>query len=188
MIFINYLYTCIFFFILLFVKEAKSQTVPLPTNFPSYTKNKSIKSDTTKSRWVYGLELGGSVGNNVLIQASPSVGYRVTKSFILGAGLPFMYSHSNTSNVSRYVFGLKSFIRWTAFKGFYLQSEYELLNTKQNNSENRIWTPVFWLGGGYNLKLFGKASTNITFLYNPIHNSQTPYNLPFDIRVGFQLF
>lgn len=172
----------------LFSREAKSQTIPLPTNFSPYTKQKSIQNDSTKSKWVYGLELGGSLGNNILVQASPSVGYRVTKSCILGAGLPFMYAYSNAINTSQYVFGFKTFMRLAAFKGFYLQSEYELLNTKRNNSESRIWTPVIWLGGGYNLKLFGKASTNITLLYNPIHNSQTPYNLPFDVRVGFQLF
>ena len=100
-----------------------------------------------------------------------------------------MYSSSKLYNYSFSVYGTRAYVRPYIYKKFFMQAEYEIMNTPRWDSyygytDDRIYVPGALAGLGYMEHSSGRFGFYIVFLYNFIITDQTPYSNPV-IRTGF---
>lgn len=145
-------------------------------------------------RTTYSLDLAlGSTNTSSLIRLVPAMGVRVTKFYTIGIGLPLQHANFdkevNRKSFEDFMYGVKVYHRLNLPKGLYFQLDNDFLNTKFSESQVREWMPAMWTGFGYNLKVAKNFGISTMVMYNALHKEQyTPYNLPLDIRVGFNWY
>ena len=143
-------------------------------------------------RVTLGGNFGLQFGTVTFIDVSPTVGYRFTDRFTAGPGLTYRYlKFRNFSGSSLY--GGRIFARQRLGQQFFIQSEYEALNTeyRTNNVDrpiSRTWVPGFFLGGGLFQPVGRRAAIIVSALYNLTYDAtRSPYNSPWNFNVGFTL-
>lgn len=156
---------------------------------------------TKQKKTFLGGDFSWSFGQTeIFINCSPLLGYKLTDKFQVGGGIVLQYwksqivildlnkGFSYTNKFDTFIYGTKGMARYFVFKGLFINSELEFLNTqkfKQDGQTERTWKPVFWIGTGYNLKIYNNFGITTTLLYNPFYDKQnSAYNAPYDIRIG----
>lgn len=151
-----------------------------------------------------GIVFGGNVGlgyaNGWRINASPSVGYRITDNFIGGVGFNYTYSEFRNP-FSQYdekytVTGGRAFLQHLIAFNIYAMAEYEYLTgtftvtdriSNVQVQQGETSAPGLLFGGGYNANFGFGFGGSIEILYNILHTSDTPYSSPLVYRFGFTL-
>ena len=175
--------------LLLYVQvQAFSQIQFTPGSKPSFGKRVYFGGN-------FGLQLGGVT----YIDASPLVGYMITRNLSAGVGITYRYYSDKYVNYKTNIYGGRVFVRHNiTFMNLplFLYSEYEDLSfelasynpvTRDYNLK-RQWVPSFFVGGGLFQPIGNRAGFTIMALYNLIYDAQkSPYNSPWVFRVGFTL-
>lgn len=139
-----------------------------------------------------GGNFGLQFGSVTFINISPTVGYRFTNRFTAGPRIIYRYLKFRGFEGSS-VYGGGIFARQRFGQQFFVQTEYENLNTeyRTNNPDrpiSRTWVPGFFVGGGLFQPIGRRAGIIISALYNLTYDAtRSPYNSPWNFNVGFTL-
>jgi hypothetical protein len=154
----------------------------------------SLKGVPVKDRIVTGGGFGLSFSSyQDYLSLSPVLGYSLTKKVIVGTSITYRYTNYKYyhPSVKLHDYAIAPFIRYTVYKGFFLQGEYEHLNYEYPVSAQETTRMTFnsVLGGGGLIQPIGdKATFYIMALYNFSYTAgsslYTPYTSPFILRVG----
>lgn len=161
----------------------------------------SLKGVPIKERIVTGGGFGMGFGNRQdYISISPIIGYSITRKFMAGSGISYQYiKYKNLrpgKDVSTNNYGVSPFLRFNVYKGFFIQSEYEVLNYElvQIPSLETVRSTYnsFLAGGGYIQPLGRNAAIFFMALYNfsyviPKPGEYTPYDSPLILRAGINI-
>jgi hypothetical protein len=161
----------------------------------------SLRGVPIKERIVTGGGFGLGFGNaQDFVSLSPSIGYAVTKKFLVGTGVSYQYTKFKNvyqgKGVVVHNYGLNPFARFMVYQGIFVQTEFEHLRyqgilvpslEKTNNSFNS-----FMAGGGVLQPIGNRASFFVMALYNfsyrsPLPGEFLPYNSPWVVRAGINL-
>lgn len=161
----------------------------------------SLKGVPIKERIVTGGGFGLGFGNaQDFVSISPSIGYSITRKFLVGTGVSYQYTKFKNvyqgKNVVVNNYGINPFARFMVYQGFFVQTEFEHLRyqgilvpslEKTNNSFNS-----FMAGGGLIQPIGNRASFFVMALYNfsfrnPQPGEFLPYNSPWVVRAGVNL-
>ncbi|HRJ28965.1 MAG TPA: hypothetical protein PLV21_18695 [Cyclobacteriaceae bacterium] len=157
----------------------------------------SLKGVPFKERIVTGGGFGLGFGNvQDFVSLSPVIGYSVTRKFLVGSGFTYRYSKYKlvTPATSFNDYSINPFARFTVYKGFFVQTEFEHLNYQllvgPGEKERRSFNS-FLAGAGLLQPIGNKASFFIMALYNfsytPSDAFYTPYQSPWVIRAGVNI-
>ncbi len=157
----------------------------------------SREGKSITDRLVFGGNLGLGYSNGWQINAAPTVGYKITRQFIAGVGVTYLYSdfdnpfsglRSTQSAVGGRVFG-----QHLLFQNIYAIAEFEYLDytiklrDQLDNilSESELDGTGFFVGGGYTSSFGRGLGVGIEVLYNLTYDSfNSPYASPLVIRGG----
>jgi hypothetical protein len=183
-------------------------TVPVFA-FAQYVEGDALKKDSIQkeqtspsgrktgfdpSRLVPGGNLAMNFGNPYFFDISPSLGYLVTESLLLGAGVTYIGWGQTIYNV-KYRFnyyGGRLLARQKLFDNIYGNAEMDFLNspyfTGRGNETGRKWTVSPLVGGSYVMPFGTRGGIQATLLYN-LNYQQTysPYTSALIWRIGFFL-
>ena len=147
------------------------------------------------------LYLGGGLSFGISSSATslmitPTVGYRLSPSFDIGARFTYNYFHSNYNGIkySTNNYGAGFFARYYLFffNDLFLHAEYEALNFEYADFFNyntgevvkvREWISGLFIGGGYRQWIGPNAFVGITVLFNVMDPLNSPYSNPI-LRIG----
>ena len=142
--------------------------------------------------------VGGNVGfqfgtDYTSVLVAPLVGYKFTEKFSAGIGGTYMYykikDRYYNYTFSTNIYGGSLFTRYFLFENLFAHAEYEMLNLKTFNffeqKTERLWVPALFIGGGYQQMLGSSSFAQILLLYDIIQETNTPYQSPLVVRVGF---
>ncbi|WP_373495557.1 hypothetical protein [Aquiflexum sp.] len=146
-----------------------------------------------KDRLFFGGNFALQFGTITFIDVSPLAGVMITNRFSSGVGMTYQYFNDRRFiGGNNSIYGGRIFSRYNIFPNIFAHAEYESLNLDAYNRITerfeRIWVPGLLIGGGYFIPFGDRGGTNITLLYNVLHdNFRSPYNSPLIIRFGFML-
>lgn len=155
----------------------------------------SLEGVPLKERIVVGGGLGLSFGSQQdFFSISPMVGYRITERMLAGTSITYRYTkykyYSPAIKLTDY--GFSPFVRYTIFKGIFIQAEYEYLNYEYpvtvEESIRKTYSS-FLAGGGFVQPMGNKAAIYVLALYNFSYqnvqsNEYSPYSSPLILRGG----
>lgn len=161
----------------------------------------SLKGVPWKERIVTGGGLGLSFSSyQDFISVSPIIGYAFTKKFVAGTGLTYTYTKykdvSPGKDVTTSNYGINPFMRYTVFRGIFLQAEYEYLNYEAilipSLEKQRSNWDSFMAGGGVMQPIGNRAGLFFMVLYNFSYREAQPgeylpYGSPWVIRAGINV-
>ncbi len=161
----------------------------------------SLKGVPWKERIVTGGGMGLGFGSGQdYISLSPMIGYAITKKFVAGTGLTYRYTKYKDiypgKDVSVNDYGVNPFLRYTVYKGIFLQTEYEYLNYEgiilPTLETMRADFGSFMAGGGFLQPIGSKAAFFVLAMYNfsyrdPRPGEYLPYASPWVIRAGISV-
>lgn len=161
----------------------------------------SLKGVSWKERIVTGGGMGlGFTAYQDYISLSPSIGYALTKKLVLGTGLTYRYTKYKNVQPGQDVtvsdYGINPFLRYSVYRGFFVQAEYEYLNY-ENISYSTLETrranwDSFMAGGGFMQPIGSKAAFFALAMYNFSYRDAKPgeylpYASPWVIRAGISV-
>jgi len=154
-----------------------------------------LKSMTLGQRIYYGGIVGATFGTVTNIQLMPIVGYRILPRWSAGVGITYQYFKD-----SRYrptyetnVFGGNVHSRVFVYQNLFAHTEIEVLNFDVPVIEAGTYTlkrknvPAWFIGAGYFLPIGQRSGMAITFLYDLIQDTYSPYPSNYTLRIGFVL-
>ena len=157
----------------------------------------SLKGVPFGQRIVTGGGFGLGFGNyQDFISVSPIIGYAVTRKFLVGSGFTYRYTKYKyvTPNVSFNDYSINPFARFTVYKGFFLQAEYEYMNYEyliSSTEKDRQSFESILGGGGFLQPIGNKAAFFVMALYNFSYTASSsvysPYASPWIIRAGINV-
>jgi hypothetical protein len=164
----------------------------------SQGKDNSLKGVPFKERIVTGGGLGLGFGSTQdFISVSPVIGYSITKKFMAGTGFTYRYTNYKfyKPSIKLTDYAINPFARYTIYKGFFVQTEYEYLNYELPVSITETTREGFnsvMAGGGLvqpmgrNLAFYIMALYNFSYT-NPAPGEYSPYASPLIIRAGINI-
>lgn len=158
----------------------------------------SLKGVSWKERIVTGGGMGLGFGSyQDYVTLSPIIGFAITKKFVAGTGLTYRYTKYKDvypgKDVTTNDFGVNPFLRYTVYRGIFLQTEYEYLNYESIYYSNLETTRANWdsfmAGGGFMQPIGNKAAFFMLAMYNFSYRDAKPgeylpYASPWVIRAG----
>lgn len=127
---------------------------------------------------------GGNVqlqfGTISVVNLSPVMGYRITKTSSVGLG-PVYERYSNNGFVTS-VYGGRLIGKQLITKQFLAQAEFEDLVIKTTTTKRKLQRAL--IGGGYREHLGGNIYAQLIFLWDVTHNSNSYSRDPFVWRGG----
>jgi len=161
-------------------------------------KDNSLEGVSWKERIVTGGGMGlGFTSYQDYISLSPMIGYALTKKFIAGTGFTYRYTKYKEiypgKDVAVNDYGINPFLRFTVYRGLFLQTEYEYLSYESIYYSTLETTRSNWdsfmAGGGFLQPMGDKAAFFAMVMYNFSYreagpNEFLPYASPWVIRAG----
>ncbi|MEM7552441.1 MAG: hypothetical protein AAF363_22350, partial [Bacteroidota bacterium] len=142
------------------------------------------RNSLEEKKFIERLSFGGNFQitstDPVIIDASPTVAYGVSKVFQVGVGLTYRQTFGNDTinTLSDQLWGYRTFGDYNFWKGFFSRVEYEQLFQKIDGLEteafNDRWdsTIGFSLGLGKRFKIKKKISAFAIIQYNFLHDDE----------------
>ena len=166
------------------------------TGFAQSDSTETYREERTSSDFWQRVTVGGNFGlqfgSVTFIDVSPTFGYRFTEGFTADPGITYRYlKFRNFPGSSLY--GGRVFARQRLGQQFFVQTEYESLNTEYRTNDvdrpiSRTWVPGFFVGGGLFQPIGRRAGIIVSALYNLTYDAtRSPYNSPWNFNIGFTL-
>lgn len=170
----------------------KYSVVPNSNDLSTAIKRSSLKGRTIKERLVFASNFQVYRTNPLTIDLSPSVGYKLNRNFVVGAGGNYRqtFSADTIPNLAAEVFGYKAFVSHDLFSNFFAYGEFDR-NSRGFNIEGRKlsaeWRNAAFGGVGRKVRVHAKVEMIILMMYNFIHQqNDVVYPRRFVVKVGFQ--
>ncbi len=182
--------------------NVSAQVTEIDPEDAAYEENDDEDSDPSwTDKIVLGGNLGAQFGTFTAVDISPLIGYKVTDKLTPGVGFTYQYvsyKYPYEDPFNYYIdykssiVGGRIFTQYDIFYGLFAHAEYENLWIKVQPEEPylpyKAQEPGFFLGGGYNLEVGGKAYLQLMALYNLLWSADNlVYASPFQIRIGIKL-
>lgn len=179
------------------VLQRKYSSVLNSNDLSTAVKRTSLKGRPFRER----LFIGGNFNVNSLepvsIDASPQVGYKFNKKFIVGIGGTYRHTFgkdtiSSLPAIPDNSYGYRAFTSYDVFANFFIYGEYERM-TKEirasgTDKSSTQWVDGLLLGVGREFSVHRKVNMTIMVLYNFLHDPQNAiYPKPWTVKLGFQL-
>jgi len=154
-----------------------------------------LKSMTLGQRIYYGGIVGATFGTVTNIQLMPIVGYRILPRWSAGVGFNYQYFKDNRSRPTyeTNIFGGNVHSRVFVYQNLFAHTEFEVLNfdvpvvEAGDYSLQRKNVPAWFIGAGYFVPIGQRSGLAITFLYDLIQDTYSPYPANYTLRIGFVL-
>ncbi len=152
--------------------------------------NKNEDPYSLSDHLVYGGNLGLSLGNFTNVGIAPLVGYKVTNRFIPGISASYDYvkiHYTGYPTQTSQTYGGSLWTNYFVLDNIFAHAEYEVLNGEWDPHYKpgvRYNQSSMLLGAGYR-ENFGGLSSYVMVLYDVTESPDSPYPIPFIIRVGF---
>lgn len=160
---------------------------------------KKKKDRNLRDKFVINFSPTLSLGNFIVIGVEPTLGYKITPRFVVGAGPSYNFlSAENGSGVreSYHIYGGRAFTRYLVIPQAYITAEFEQLAASQKvlykgdvlNQQSNTLPASFFVGAGYTSNFGRGFSSNIEVVYDVL---DSPYsgnvipNVPIDLRFTF---
>lgn len=173
------------FFFLIYVANVAAQ---------SNHSNDELKEMTFGERLYFGGMLGGSIGTITSLQVMPVVGYRLMHRWSAGVGVNYQYyQYTRPPSFDTHIYGGNIHTRVYIWDHFFAHSEFEVLsmevidNSIPDYTRRRVAVPALFVGAGYFMPIGQRSGFAITFLYDLIRDTYSPYPGNFVLRMGFAL-
>lgn len=141
-----------------------------------------------------GGNIGLQFGSVTYVNLSPQIGYRVTKRFIPGIGITYIYYSYKIPGYAREetnIYGGSIFGKYFFTDNLFGHVEYEELNIEGYDEFipphfKRSWVPAFLVGGGYSQPIGEHGFVQLMVLFevlqdrNSLYYGQNPI-----VRIGF---
>lgn len=176
--------------------EAQETPYINPTPYPPQQQplnNRSAPSefDAFKDRIFFGGSFGAWLGSTTYVNASPFVGFHVTKKLSFGLGGTYNY-YKETYMGSKYVstvYGSNAFARYMITENFFAQAQWDRLSVPDYTSpfiDQRAWVHNLLIGGGYRQMFTDRAGFIAMIFYNANQTPLSPYTNPI-VQIGFNI-
>ncbi|UXX77928.1 hypothetical protein N7E81_11180 [Reichenbachiella carrageenanivorans] len=147
--------------------------------------------------WVDKIYVGGGLGgfgisdNQVWVNVSGQVGYRITEKWNAGVGITYQYfKYKRPIEQSFNDYGVNFFTQYVVYQPFFVMARYEIFFLDQIDS--RATYDTFLLGGGITQPMGGKGFLNFYALYNVLYSDggdngryDSPWVIGMNIGIGF---
>lgn len=149
--------------------------------------------EAMKHKLVAGGSFGaGFSGNYFHLAVAPQLGFRLTRSLELGVRLGYdlnYYGRGLGDYYAHFISGA-AYANIEVYRGFYFQAEYEkmceLLSGQSIPGTTPKWFDSIFIGGGFRQYVDkGTSFVYYSILYNLSWDYNSPYAMPFVIRVGY---
>lgn len=179
-----------------------------PTAYSQYDRD---EEEELPGRFFIAPDFGLVLGSATRIEFSPSLGYHLTRSLIVGTGGRFEYVKekyflNNQVNIQTMIYGYRLFTRLILIHniddfipinvpiGIFAHAEFESLSLEEKyfrlsatDSDSRFWLNSFLAGGGINQRTGPRSSFNIMILWDLTNSASSPYVSPI-IKFGIQFY
>lgn len=158
-------------------------------NGQSNHSDEELKNMTLKERMYFGGGLGASFGTITYVALMPVVGYRIMHRWSAGVGINYQYlSDNNVPSYDTHIYGGNVHTRVYIWEQLFAHGEFEILNLENyNRFEDRFQrynVPALFVGAGYFMPFGARSGVGITFLYDVIGDTHSPYPNNFTMRIG----
>ncbi|MCC7302414.1 MAG: hypothetical protein IT233_07225 [Bacteroidia bacterium] len=134
----------------------------------------------------FGGSLGASFGNVTFIDVSPTIGYRLVKNIVAGAGPLYNYFHDKRNNIEINIYGGRTYVRPYIYKGAFLHGELEWINGNFLLNKPKQRFNVFGLLAGGGFQPSPDGGFFVLALWELLHDPLYPYPNPI-FRMGFTI-
>lgn len=156
--------------------------------------NEELSEMTFVQRLYYGGMVGASFGTITSVQVMPVVGYRIMHRWSAGVGVNYLYyQDTRVPSFDTHMYGGNIHTRVYIWDQIFTHGELEVLSLEvQDRSQpdypiSRKTVPALFLGAGYFMPIGQRSGFAITFLYDVIQDTYSPYPQNFTLRMGFVL-
>lgn len=146
----------------------------------------------------FGFSFSFGNSDSQYLELSPLVGYRFSETFSGGLSFSYLYISRefivlpsfNRITLKANTYGPRAFLRYRFLDNYFIQTEYESLNTEVplndgTSNTGREWVPGFFIGGGVTYPIGENISINFALMYNLSYNDvRSPYGSPLASRGG----
>jgi hypothetical protein len=154
-----------------------------------------LKSMTLGQRIYFGGIVGASFGTVTNIQLMPIAGYRILPRWSAGIGVNYQYFKDNRYRPAyeTNVFGGNVHSRVFVYQNLFAHTEFEVLNFEVPVVDSGSYSlirknvPAWFVGAGYFLPIGQRSGMAVTFLYDLIQDTYSPYPANYTLRIGFVL-
>jgi len=163
----------------------------------SKLKNNAMSGKPFRERFVVGTYLQIQKVDRISVDISPQVGYKLSGLFTWGVGTTYRVYFTGDDLSAAYddkVFGVRTYINATVFKGFYLHGEYEAMSTfisdidgngQEVGAKKWVNGAFFGIGNSYRITRNIKGSAQV--LYNMAYKlGESPYGNKVVFRFGVE--
>ena len=170
-----------------------AQVMPPP---PSVSSGGPNHNPNNKSkRWQFGGNFALLFGDPIVVDASPTVAYNLSRKFRVGVGANYRYNRFRKTDSATTNYGGNGFVQFQPVEWFFVSGEYEALSVPKPEAASgledtpaRIWQKSPLLGAGLRFRLLRLLRINVSLLrdfnYQP---GLSPYPSPWRFRMGFSL-
>lgn len=168
---------------------AHAQVPPSPTVTGG---NPGQNPHNKAKRWQWGGNFSVLLNDPLLVDASPTLAYNLSRKFRVGVGANYRYSFFKTNDSSTQVYGGNAFMQFQPIPWFFMSGEYEVLNVANpeagENTPARIWQQSPLLGAGIRFRLLRLLHINVSLMRDfNYQKGISPYPSPWRFRMGFSL-
>ena len=150
----------------------------------------SEEEDSPAGRWFTGGGFNIGVASDfTIIGVSPFLGYHFSDKLSAGGGP--IYNYYKTPFFSSSTYGGRLMGQFLITPELFARSEFHVLNVESSHfsdlqEEGRVWTPAWFVGGGYRQQIAPKTYAQASIMFDIIEDENTPYQNPY-ISVGVQV-
>ncbi len=157
--------------------------------------NDSIKHPTKEKKksnfWSWDkVDFGGSIGvligDPTFVDISPTMGYRLHKHLLIGAGPIYNYYRYKRYNFEMSLYGARTYIRPYIIDQVFLHGEYEWINGNLNYNQPGQRINVFGVLAGVGYQQSEEGGFFILALWELLKDPYYPYPNPI-LRMGFTI-
>ncbi|OJJ16055.1 hypothetical protein BKI52_35385 [marine bacterium AO1-C] len=167
-----------------------AQVPPPPTvttGGPNQNPHNKIK------RWQFGGNFALLFGDPIVVDASPTVAYNLSRKFRMGVGANYRYHRFRQNDSITMNYGGNGFVQFQPIDWFFVSGEYEALNVPNPEATSgkegispRVWQASPLLGAGLRFRLLRLLRINVSLLrdfnYQP---GVSTFPSPWRFRMGF---
>ncbi|MCK5538175.1 MAG: hypothetical protein KAI79_15215 [Bacteroidales bacterium] len=143
--------------------------------------NKEKENPKFSEKIFFGGNIGLQFGTYTYVEVAPLMGFHVTPSLDIAAGIMYTYSKNSITQFSSQMYGTNVYSQLTLIKPFVVHAQAELLNANYialNGEISRDWFEAFLVGGGIKQQIGEKSYSFFLILWNLSDSFSSPYQNP----------
>jgi hypothetical protein len=157
-------------------------------------KRNSLKDEPLQRRLVLGGNMQVMRGEPLSLDLSPTLGYQFDKKFSAGISgawrLAVIHNTRYNFNIPSEMYGFGSYASFRFFKGLFAHGELEskcyAVKIDDITTESK-WVKGLLIGIGNEYCIYKSIRGTMIFMYNTLHNGQSPDPKPWQVKFGIKM-